>query len=243
MSAGNEQAIDHVLKLLAACNGKVDNKGIYSLKWHGTNELVVPSDREARRRISSRRSVHIRSFWERGQTPPLPDLHCLSKFEQCNFINDLVNHSRSTSYITDPRDSSERSAMPPRTKFQKRTEGADDGDCDPSVDGSVNNQNPEGKSKGNKEKELERYRRSAVPSIMTLPLKRGSNPALNMMIGVNTRGRLSDNGEERIWSMFIIQKLLDPNDRDKVCAYEMIRALHYIYFVHSHSLSCICIAE
>ena len=236
MSEDNDQAIDHVLKLLAACNGKVDNKGLYSLKWRGTNELVVPDDREGRRRLSSRRSVHIRSFWTRGQTPPLPDLHCLSKFDQCDFINNLINHSKDTSYITNPRDSSKKSAMPTRSKSQKRNDNADDGDYDPSVDGSVNNQHPEGKSKGNKEKGIERYKRSTIPYILTIPLKRGSNPALNMVVGVNTGGRLTDNGEQRVWSIQIIQKLHDPNDRDKVCAYEIIRALPYISFVYSHSL-------
>ena len=126
--------------------------------------------------------------------------------------------------------------MPTRSKSQKRNDNADDsdGDYDPSVDGSVNNQLVKGKSKGNKEKGIERYKKS---DIVTIPLKRGSNPGLNMVVGVNTGGRLTDNGEQRVWSIQIYQKLLDPNDRDKVCAYKIICALPYISFVHSHSLS------
>ena len=149
-------------------------------------------------------------------------------------ISSIIPKTRRTSPTLETR---QKNQPGPRSKSQKRNDNADDsdGDYDPSVDGSVNNQHPKGKSKGNsnKEKGIERYKKS---NIVTIPLKRGSNPGLNMVVGVNMGGRLTDSGEQRVWSIQIYQKLLDPNDRDKVCAYKIICSPLHLFCAFSLTL-------
>ena len=227
-------ALDHVLQLHAIAKDTIDYRGIFSLIWHETKQPVVSpvmGHSLSRKKINQRRFIHIRSFWERGKPPPSPDLTLLCEFAPCDFIDALVKFDY-TSHNIAPEDTS---AMP---RAKKLTNDTQDEDWN-SVEDSV--YNPSGSSKGAKEAGVQLIKKASTVNqrnadgLPIIPLKRGSNPAFNMVVGVNTKGRTSDDGKKSHWSLFIIQRLLHPGDKDKVCANGRIFTLYFCFehFIYS----------
>lgn len=240
MSAGGERRLkwaeahpaeDHILLLQVACRGKVPIKSLYELKYDATDEFVFPES--TRKKFNERRQIHIRSIWERGQRPPAPNLQHLAKFKACKLISDILAHARTEEYIDEPKMASQASASRKRGKSKtpprdRRLEGRSplrlthgDDDDEESLDDSYHNPPSVTASATKSEKEkLVQYLPvgNKINGKRVVRLNRGSNTDLDMIVGVNSAGRTSDNGMKKHMTLFFIEQIMNPNDRFHVRA-------------------------